>query len=610
MSGTRNVFATVEEFVSSPFDFIIVGGGTAGLALAARISENDRFHVGILEAGENKLDDPLVNVPTLYVQGLNVPGHDWTLKSVPQKHANGLEYSLPRGKILGGTSGMNQSLWMRGTRSDYDELAAYVGSDEWSWDSLLPYFKKHERLDMGDVPNYPSETHGRDGVIHVSSNKSQIPIEKDFLAACNEVAAFAPSTEDATTGNRDNFFNALSTIDRRDRPGTRSYSASAYILPLIGCSNLKILTGANVESVKLDQSRPKPAAVGVNFWHRGTRYTATVKKEVVISGGAYKTPQILELSGIGDPKVLQAADVECIVPNTFVGANLQDHHAIAITFELAPGGFSVDAFANPEVLQQFLELYQKSGNGPLANPPSGMGYLSYAALVSPNDLKATLAAVKAADVETPLNEFHQNRASEKLQDNKAAAIQFLFVPAHIDTERGLADQRYFISPGSTGNNHVSVVAAFQYSLSRGSVHITSSDPDAQPAIDNAFLAHPVDLAVLRSTLPFLNKVSLSPKIKEQLHPDYSFAKKVGLGDQEVEEAFLRRNVGTEHHPIGTAAMGDVVDAKLRVKGVDGLRVCDASVLPLHISGNPMATIYAFAEKAADLIKAEYAGPEQ
>ncbi len=512
--------------------------------------------------------------------------------------------------MLGGTSAINQSLWMRGTRSDYDELAAVVGSDEWSWEGLLPYFKKHERLDTADVPRYPSDTHGTKGVVHVSSNKSQIPIEKDFLAACSEVAGFAASTDDATTTNRDNFFNALSTVDRVEQPGTRSYSASAYLLPNIGRSNLKILTGANVESVRFSRIHPKPAAGGVNFSYNGERYSTSAKNEVVVSAGTYKTPQILELSGIGDPKVLQAADVECIVPNTFVGANLQDHHATALTFELAPGGFSVDAFAIPEVVQQFMQLFQETGTGPLANPPSGMGYLSYAALVSPGELKTTLDAVKANNVETPLSEVHQERALAKLQDTKAAAIQFLFIPAHIDTERGLADQRYFISPGSTGNNHVSVVAAFQYPLSRGSVHITSSDPEIQPAIDNAFLAHPVDMAVLRSTLPFLNKVSLSPKIREQLHPDYSFAEKVGLGNKEAEEAFLRKNVGTEHHPIGTAAMGDVVDAKLRVKGVDGLRVCDASVLPLHISGNPMATIYAFAENAADLIKAEYASTSQ
>ncbi|OAP64308.1 hypothetical protein AYL99_00280 [Fonsecaea erecta] len=607
MSSETSVLCSVDEFVSVPFDFIIAGGGTAGLVLAARLSENDAFRVGVLEAGANKLDDPLVNVPTLYMQGANKPEYDWTLKSVPQKHANNLEYSLPRGKMLGGTSGLNQSLWMRGTRTDFDELAAFVGSGEWSWDGLLPYFRKHERLDAQDAPLYPSETHGTTGVIHTSTNRSQVPIEKDLLDTCREVAGFDPTSEDPTTGNRDNFFNALSTVDRTERPGTRSYAASAYLLPNLGRANLKILTRATVDSVRFDGSTQEPAADGVHFWHGGKRYTATATREVIICAGTYKTPQILELSGIGDPQVLQAAGVECIVANKLVGANMQDHHAFAVSFELAPGGFSIDAFVNPEVVKPFMELYQKTGTGPLANPPSGMGYISYGARVAPEELQATLDAVESTrGIETPLSEAQQRRVLQKLKDPKAAAIQFLFIPAYINTEKGLADQSYFLTPpANSDTNHVSIVAAFQYPLSRGSVHITSRDAQVQPAIDNAFLAHPVDMAVLRSALPFLNAVSLAPRIKEQLHPRYSFAAQVGLGDRDAEEAWLRGNVGTEHHPIGTAAMGDVVDAQLRVLGVQRLRVVDASVLPVNFSGNPMATIYAVAEKASDMVKAAH-----
>ncbi|KIX94769.1 uncharacterized protein Z520_09459 [Fonsecaea multimorphosa CBS 102226] len=608
MSSEKPVFCSVDEFVAIPFDFVIAGGGTAGLVLAARLSEDAAFRVGVLEAGDNKLDDPLITIPTLYMQGANKPDYDWVLKSVPQKHANNLEYSLPRGKMLGGTSGLNQSLWMRGTRADYDELATFAGSDEWSWDNLLPYFQKHERLDTQDAPLYPSETHGTNGVIHTSSNRSQIPIEKDLLETCREVAGFDVTSDDPTAANRDNFFNALSTVDRSDRPGTRSYAASAYILPNLGRSNLNILTGATVDSVRFDSSKNDPTADGVHFWHGGKRYTANANREVIICAGTYKTPQILELSGIGDPQVVQAAGVDCIVANKLVGANMQDHHATAVSFELAPGGFSIDAFVNPEVVQPFMELYQKTGTGPLANPPSGMGYLSYAALVGPEELQATIDAVRSTQgIETPLSEAQQRRVIQKLQDPKAAAIQLLFIPAYINTEKGLADQSQFLTPpANSDTNHVSFVVAFQYALSRGSVHITSSDAQVQPAIDNAFLAHPVDMAVLRSALPFLNAVSLAPRIRPQLHPRYSFAAQVGLGDRDAEEALLRRNVGTEHHPIGTAAMGDVVDAQLRVLGVNRLRVVDASVLPVHISGNPMATIYAIAEKASDMVKAAHA----
>ncbi|OQV05721.1 hypothetical protein CLAIMM_10407 isoform 2, partial [Cladophialophora immunda] len=397
--------------------------------------------------------------------------------------------------MLGGTSASNQSLWMRGTRADYDELAAMVGSDEWSWDGLLPYFQKHERLNAQDAPLYPSDTHGTAGLIHTSANRSQVPIEKDFLETCREVAGFDATSDDPTTANRDNFFNALSTVDRSERPGTRSYSASAYIASNLGRANLKILTGATVESVRFDTSDHDPTADGVHFWHGGKRYTAAAKREVIICAGTYKTPQILELSGIGDPGVLRAAGVDCLIANKLVGANLQDHHAVAISFELAPGGFSIDAFVTPEVVKPLMELYQKTGTGPLANPPSGMGYLSYAALAGPEELQATLDAVASAKgIEAPLSDAQQQRVIKKLQDRHAAAIQLLFIPASINTEKGLTDQSQFLAPLSTETNHVSVVAASQYPLSRGSVHITGRDAQAPPAIDNAFLAHPADVA--------------------------------------------------------------------------------------------------------------------
>jgi len=490
--------------------------------------------------------------------------------------------------------------YSRPTYADFDEWANCVGSDEWSWAKMLPFFQKSEHLETNDHNKSLLATHGIGGAIHTSTTQSQITVENTFLDVCRELAGYSKN-EYPVDGIHDDFFAALSTVDRSSRNGTRSYAASGYILPHLGRPNLKILTEANVECVRFSTTMEIPTADGVHFWYSGTRYTATAKREVILSAGTHKTPQILELSGIGDPDILKAYGVISLVSNKSVGEDMQDHTAFVTTFELAPGIFSVDAFADPNIVQPFMEEYQRTGGGPLSSPPSGMGFLSYPSLVSPQELDTTTGAVGSAATLRPLTAFQQQRSITRLKDLRAGAIQILFVPAHIDTDEGRTDQSKFIRPASSGKYHATAITAFQYSLSRGSVHITSADPQLPPAIDPSFLSHPVDIAVLRATMKFLNKVSLSSPLQAKLSPSFSLATKFGLGNQDAEEAYIRSNVGTEHHPIGTAAMGAVVDTKLRVIGVHGLRCVDASIFPVHISGNPMATVYAVAEKAGAMI---------
>lgn len=417
--------------------------------------------------------------------------------------------------------------YSRPIHADFDEWARCVDSEEWSWAKMLPFFQKSEYLEADDHSESLLTTHGTGGAIHTSTTRSQIPLENAFLDTCRELATY-PQGGYPIDGTHDDFFACLSTVDRSERNGTRSYAASGYLLPNIGRQNLKILTKANVESIKFNTNTDIPTADGVHFWCSGTRYTVTAKQEVILSAGTHKTPQILELSGIGDADRLQKCGITYLVPNRSVGEDMQDHMAFVTTFELAPGAFSVDAFAEPDLVKPATEEYQRTGGGPLASPPSAMGFLSCPSLVSPQELDTIVSAIGFSDTKQSLTTFQQQRIINRLKDSMAGAIQFLFLPCHIDTDEGLRDQSKFIHPAPSRNNHVSVITAFQYSPSRGSVHITNSDPEAPPAIDPAFLSHPVDMAVMRSTMHFLNKVSLSPAVQAQLNPEFSVAAKLDL----------------------------------------------------------------------------------
>jgi choline dehydrogenase-like flavoprotein len=388
--------------------------------------------------------------------------------------------------------------------------------------TLLPYFKKTEHLDTDkanqgfkvDVPY-----HGTAGQIHTSKTEAQIPFEEVFMNASNHAAGI-DTVSDPATGFHAGFFSSLSVVDRTVSKGTRSYAASGYLRPGLRQSNLKVLTDALITRLVFSDGLDNISVKGADFIHNGTLYSVSSTRETILSAGVYKTSQILELSGIGSAEGLASAGIKGLVNNPAVGENLQDHVAMAAPLGLAPGHFSMDAMADRGFVQQQMELYMKDHSGPFASPPSLMGFLSYATLVSKEELRSTLATVSLDGHSASGNEQAQ-RTLQKLEDPHSANLQILLIPTNINHEEGIEDQSKFITPAADGKMLITPVLAFQYPLSRGSVHVSSSDSVAPPVIDPKYLSHPADVAVLEASLCFLGKVTKVPEVKQMLDVDFS-----------------------------------------------------------------------------------------
>lgn len=494
-------------------------------------------------------------------------------------------------------------MYVRGSKQDYDDWSTF--GKGWSWSSMAPYFRRHETFDdtrIGpprddEFTQFQTRSHGQTGGIATSFNNWRNPLERYFIQAGQQASGIDRSPSDPWGGDHLGFFSSLATVDRRNARGTRSYAASAYLLPNTTRRNLRVLTNTLALRVLLEGR----TACGVRFMHSDQVREVRATREVILSCGVYKTPQLLELSGIGDPAVLKNVDVPCTVPLPGVGANLQDHVLTAAVYELNEGTTSLDSLRHPSILQQHVDMYTKDRNGLLASATSGMGFVPYSRMVSPAELERTCRKILDTPVQTTFQRTQLEQVVRQLQSPTSGNIQFILSQGTLNVNEVVADQGKFAKPlAETDPDGFTIVACLEYPASRGTVHITSSDPTVNPAVDPAYLSHPADVDVLAAGLGFCDEIAQSPALKDKIrrraHP-------VGdIRDRSQAAEAVRDFCMTEYHPCGTCAIGSVVDERLQVRGVTGLRVVDASVFPGNVSGNILSTVYAVAEKAADMIK--------
>lgn len=527
------------------FDFVIVGAGSAGCVLANRLSE-DGASVLLLEAGRWDRD-PLIRIPLGIGKIFPERLHDWGYFMEPDSALDGRGIECARGKVVGGSSSINVMAYVRGHRADYDRWAA-TGLSGWSYPHVLPYFRRSESWEDG-----ADAFRGGDGPLHTQRSRWRDPLLDAFISAGRD-AGF-PVTPDYNGADQEGFGRIQSTIHR----GRRDSAAKAYLRPALRRPNLKVETEALVTGVGIADGR----ATGVAYRRAGRSHVAQARREVILSAGVIDTPKILMLSGIGDPAALSAHGIPIHVVSPAVGRNFQDHLGVLATYRRR----------DPSPFERSMR-FDRLAFGMARAFLGGGGF--------------------AGDVPIGVTAFLKTDTTRMLPD-----VQFLFLAAAFPARPHL---RPFRAP---------VVDSFGCRVvllrpeSRGRVSLASADPADPPRIVPNFLATEGDRETLRRGLKLLRQVVAQPAMAD--HAGEEMAPGASLQDDTGLDAFVRRSAVTVHHPASTCRMGAtrdancVVDAELRVYGLDGLRVVDASVMPDLVGGNINAVVMMIAEKAADLI---------
>ncbi|KAF8665692.1 hypothetical protein AX16_000145 [Volvariella volvacea WC 439] len=572
------LYTSPSQLPNTTFDYVVVGGGIGGSVVAARLSENTEHQVLLLEAGGSDEGLLEVQIPLLCPTLAAPSAIEWNYTTTIQPGLNGRSIPYPRGRVLGGCSSTNYMVYTTGPADDFDKYAELTGDLGWSWDAITPYIFKYEQIvdpvDGHDTSEqWDPDVHGTTGPLLVTVANHPSAIDQRIFDTLSELPDEFQFRLDMNSGSQLGVGWTQSTAGG----GVRSSSSTAYIHPNINRPNFHVLLNAQVTNLLRTGTRNGlPYFEGVQFHSSRTAraFTVHATREVILSAGSVGTPAILQLSGIGDRSELTPLGIRTIVDLPDVGKNLSEH--ILLSAPYVTTGPSLDGFfRTPSITDDYLEEWQTSRTGPLSNTvTNSLGWFRL-----PDD--------------HPIF----NTVTDPSSGPGASHYEFLFL------------NTFFLPGESTPptGDHFSLLTALISPTSRGYVRIASRDPFTQPLINPNLISTEFDIVTLRESLKAVQRFTeATPWDDFIIEPYGDFAT---LTDDASYDEYIRNNAAVVFHPCGTASMSPVgaqwgvVDPDLRVKGVAGLRVVDASVLPFVPSAHTQAPVYIIAERAADLIKA-------